>query len=288
MSLLIKFLKAYYKTGWRGSFRLTDILAKRIKSLQCISIETDSGIVYADLRNSTSRGLLAQPESHSGEDIVMRNFIKRGDTVFDIGAHLGLYTLLLSNLVGENGKVFAFEPNSELLPGLMLTVSSLNNVELFPIALSDRKGKINLFVPEDASMASLSDWTNGTAGNVHSVSCEMHRLDDLMEEGKLSVPNFIKCDVEGAELSIFKGAIKLLNRIDAPIIMFEVNSRAASAFEVTAPVYFEFLESLENPKYNFFEVTDKGFKKLESREIEFANVVAIPETKQLYEDFVKI
>lgn len=280
MFLLIKFLKIYYKTGWRGSFRLTDILAKRIKSLQCISIETDSGIVYADLRISTSRGLLARPESTSGEDIVMRNLVKRGDTVFDIGAHLGLYTILLSNLVGENGKVFAFEPNSELLPSLMLTVRSLNNVELLSIALSDNKGNIKLFVPEDASMASLNNWTNGIAGNVHQVNCEMRKLDDLVDEGKLPVPDFIKCDVEGAELSVFGGGLKTLNRVDAPILLFEINSAAAKAFNKTSDSYFEFLKELENPRYTFFEVLSNEIKKLESTSINYANILAVPQIKQ--------
>lgn len=187
------------------------------------------------------------PKSTSGEDKVMRNFVKNGDVVFDIGAHFGFYTLLLSELVGEKGKVFAFEPNSELLPSLKMTINSLANIELFSIALSDKEGAVNLFVPEDASMASLSDWTHGIAGNVHKVACVMKRLDDLIEEGIVSFPQFIKCDVEGAELSIFKGAPKILNRTDAPVILSENNALAAESFNANTADYFDFLESLESP-----------------------------------------
>lgn len=284
MSLLTKFLGTYNASGLRGSYRLTDFLAKRLKSLQDIAIETESGMLYADLRISSARAILANPKSTSGEDLAMRSFVKEGDTVFDIGAHLGFYTLLLSKLVGEKGKVFAFEPNPELLPSLRKTVQTLANVELCEIALSDREGKVNLFVPEDASMASLSDWTEGIAGNVHTVACEMRRLDDLVEAQKLPVPQFIKCDVEGAELSIFKGGINTLNRVDAPVILFEVNSLAAKSFNAKTNDYFEWLESLNHSKYEFFEVSAKGIKKLISREIEFTNVIAVPKAMQ---DFCK-
>lgn len=284
MSLLTKFLGTYNASGWRGGYRLTDFLSKRIKSLQDVAIETENGTLYADLRISSARSILANPKSTSGEDLAMQRFVKTGDTVFDIGAHFGFYTLLLSNLVGKKGKVFAFEPNPELLPSLRKTLKSLANVELWEIALSDREGKVNLFVPEDASMASLSDWTEGIAGNVHTVACEMQRLDDLVEAGKLPVPKFIKCDVEGAELSIFKGGINTLNRADAPVILFEANALAAKSFGANINDYFDFLKSLENPEYNFFEVTAKGIKKLISMDIEFTNVIAVPKAMQ---DFCK-
>lgn len=278
MSLLTKFLAVYFRSGLRGSYRLTDLLTPRLKSLRSVPIRTESGILYADLRISSSRGILANPKSQSGEDLVMRNFVNEGDTVFDIGAHLGFYTLLLSELVGKNGKLFAFEPNPELLPSLTRTLAPLANVELLRVALSDREGEISLYVPEDASMASLRNWTDGIVGHIHEVRCKMQVLDDLVEKGELPLPHFIKCDVEGAELSVFKGAVNTLNRVDAPILLFELNTKAASAFGTTTTAYFDFLESLDQPKYVFFEVTKDGLRKLKSREIEYTNVLALPET----------
>lgn len=279
-SILTKFLEIYSSSGLRGSYRLTKFLSHRLKSLQCIRIQTESGVLYADLRIPSSRGILANPKSQSGEDAVMRKLVNKGDIVFDIGAHLGLYTLLLSELVGEKGKVFSFEPNPELLPMLKMTVKSLPNVELNSIALSDKAGKVNLFVPEDPTMASLSNWTDGTAGNVHRVSCEMQRMDDLVESGKLPLPDFIKCDVEGAELSIFRGGIETLNRAAAPFILFEVNAKAAKAFGKTTTDYFNFLKSFDDAKYTFFEVLADGVRELKPKEIQYTNVVAVPEQKR--------
>lgn len=280
MSFLTKFLGVYHASGWRGSTRLTDFLSKRLKSLQSIRIQTDSGTLYGDLRISSARGILANPKSQSGEDLAMQKLVKKGDTVFDIGAHFGFYTLLLSQLVGDKGEVFAFEPNPELLPSLRKTVEPLGNVELHEIALSDSEGSVNLFVPEDETMASLSDWTGGLAGNVHLVACEMRRLDDLVNSGKLPIPQLIKCDVEGAELSVFKGASGILNRTDAPIIMFELNANAAKSFGAGVNDYFALIRSFENPNYEFFEILPDGIAKLKSEEIRYTNIAAIPESKR--------
>lgn len=281
MSLLINFLRSYYKTRWRGSFRLTDILAARIKALQCIEINTENGVVYADLRNNSSRGLLAQPESTSGEDSVMKQVIKEGDTVLDIGAHLGFYTLLMSKLAGDMGKVYAFEPNPQLLSMLNITLSTLENTELFNVALSDSNGTASFFVPKDASMASLGDWTNKVAGkiagNVRMVECKTQRLDDFIKERRIAQPSFIKCDVEGAEPAIFGGGAKTLNREDAPVLSFEINSAAASSFGKTSESYFQILESFKSAKYNFYEVLPTELKPISSTKINYANILAVPQ-----------
>jgi FkbM family methyltransferase len=277
--MLTTFLAAYHRTGIRGSTRVTDFLSRRLKSLQNVPIEIDGGTLFADLRISTARGVLARPKCHTGEDLVMRKFIRDGDTIFDIGAHLGFYTLLLAKLAGNTGKVYAFEPNPELLPSLRRTVDQIDNVELMEIALSNSEGEMNLYVPEDASMASLTDWTKGMAGDVHTVACAMKRIDDLVEGGKLPVPQFIKCDVEGAELSVFRGGLKTFDRANAPVILFEVNTKAAEAFGWRKSEYFEFLESLEHPNYKFFDVSSNGIGELNLAMVEYTNVVAVPECR---------
>ena len=279
MSLLVKFLAKYYKSKLRGSWRLTDFLTRRFDYLHDFTIETENGKIFGDLRIPSSRAILANPKIYSGEDIVMQNFIKQSDVVFDIGAHLGLFTLLMSKLAGEKGRVYAFEPNPTLLPSLTKTIDRLPNVKLFPVALSDSKGKRTLFIPEDPSMASISNWTNGNAGEVAEVICEVEMLDNLLNENKVTIPQFIKCDVEGAELSIFNGAKTILNRTDAPVVMFEIIKKAAISFNKNTTDYFDFIESLEKPKYKFYEILPQGIQKLKSRDIDYANILAVPEVK---------
>ncbi|MFM9903063.1 MAG: FkbM family methyltransferase [Pyrinomonadaceae bacterium] len=278
--MLKEFLALYTRTALRGSTRLTRILSHRLPSLQSLPVETEGGTVIIDLRIASAVAILAYPKSQSGESDVMRQFVNAGDCAFDIGAHFGFYTTLLSELVGKDGSVVAFEPNPQMLPSLKKTLDLKSNVRLFDCALSDQEGTIiDLYVPEDASMASLSDWTSGRGGNVHKATCQMNILDDLVESENLRIPQFIKCDVEGAELSVFRGAVTTLDRVDAPVILFELNAKAAEAFGTTTMAYFDLLESLRLPDYKFFEVTAKGLQKLMSRDIEYTNVLAVPASK---------
>lgn len=253
-------------------------------SLQSVPIRAEHGFVYGDLRLPIYHGLLAGSRVvDESEDLVMRTFINKGDVAYDIGALVGVYTLALADYVGRSGKVFVFEPNSTLLPTLGRTCRELSNAVLFPVALSDREGSTSLFVPvDDASMTSLSDWTGGVGGEVKEIVCQMQRLDDLVEREKIPLPDFVKCDVEGAELAVFRGAENTLDRAEAPIILFEINPQATMAFGAAVNEPVEFLKSFGKAKYQFYEIKHTGlveFKDAGSLVIEngfFTNVVAVP------------
>lgn len=281
MSLISGLLTVYLKSGLRGSTRLTNFFAKRLKSLQALPVKVDGGTVILDLRIGSAHGILAGAADHTGEGAVIRSLVREGDVVYDIGAHFGLYTVLFSSLVGETGAVFAFEPNPEVLSSINKTVKTTPNVNLFEVALSDREGTASLFVPEDASMASLSDWTDGVGGKVETVLCEQIRLDDLMarEGDAIPLPEFVKCDVEGAEMLVFGGASKVFDRIDAPTVLFEVNAKAAKKFGNIPADYFGFFRSLEFADYSVFEVTRRGVKPLRGTEMAYGNMIAIPASK---------
>ena len=146
-------------------------------------------------------------------DIVKKN-IKKGDTVIDIGANIGYYTILFSKLVGKKGKVIAFEPepsNFKLLKE-NIEINNCKNVVPFNVALSDSKGKKELyFNPENRGGCSLK---NKNLKNVLKV--RTMPLDDIIKKA-----NFIKIDVEGAEAEVLEGADKILKQNNL-ILMIEV------------------------------------------------------------------
>lgn len=276
MAILEKLLALYFRSGLRGSTRLTDILATRLERLQDLVIDTKGGKLHLDLRIASARGILAYPQSQTGEDKVIERLVRSGDVAFDIGAHLGLYTLLLSRKVGAAGRVIAFEPNPTILPSLIKTVSATSNVELFQIGLSDSPGEVELFIPEDASMSSLRDWTDGSVGRIDIEKISLATLDGLYESGEIPLPRFIKCDIEGAEFSVFRGGRILLDREDAPTLMFELNRLAALAFDSTPSDCLEFLKSIERPNYSFFRITAEGIESLKSSDLDYGNILAVP------------
>lgn len=271
-------VRAVLRSGVRGRTRLTRFLAGRLKSLQSVPIPlSGEQVLYADLRLASSHGLLVGGRERSGEEEVMRRVVRRGDTVYDVGAHIGLHTVLLSELAGPSGRVCAFEPNADVLPALRLTVGRLPNVVLHAFGLSDETKDALLIVPEDPSMASLVDWTEGQHGATHAVPCALRRMDDLVREGLARPPDFVKCDVEGAELRVFLGGRETLNRPEAPVILFEANVNSARGFGLGTANALEFLRDLPRPHYQFFKVSEGGATApISTVDDPHANVLAVP------------
>jgi FkbM family methyltransferase len=283
--VLPELVRLYIRSNARGSTRGTFFLAHRLKSLQAVPVTINqTQQLFVDLRDGLSHTLLAGSPWDGvpwevDEQIVMRRLIRSGDVALDIGAHIGLHMVLLSELVGRDGAVHAFEANPVKLPALSVTASRLNNTVIHPHGLSDVARRAVLFVPEDQSMASLSDWTEGRVGAVRQVECELKRLDDLVAEGSVASPDFIKCDVEGAELQVLTGAARTLNRPDGPIILFEANAKSARSFGSSISAATDFLRTLNEPQYSIFHVQADGqLVRIEalSGDCDHFNLVAIP------------
>ena len=274
-------VRAILRSRLRGTTRLTLFLARHLRSLQAIPLQTKTdNTLYADLRLLSTHSMFLNRQWPIYGEKAIRRALKEGDVVFDIGAHNGVFTTLFSHLVGASGKVYAFEPNPEVLLTLRRTVEELDNVVLYPFALSNESRKAKLVIPGDPSMASLSDWFDGAHGHTHTVECELRRLDDLVEADALPLPNFIKCDVEGAELSVFKGAEKCLNRVDAPYMLFEALAGSAHSFGENASGAIDFLLGLEKPRYHCFKLGAGGkLTAVKTLDVPYANLVAVPDSK---------
>jgi FkbM family methyltransferase len=288
LSIVPRLVRFYIRTHARGSTRGTFMLARWLKSLQTVPI-TINGTqqVYVDLRDGLSHDLLAGSPWTSvpwevDEQLVMRRLVGPGEVVLDIGAHFGIHMVLLSALVGRDGVVHAFEANPSKRATLQATVARLDNTVLHPYGLSDVARRATFYVPEDETMASLSDWTEGRVGAVHRTECDVKRLDDLIVEGRVAAPDFIKCDVEGAEPQVFRGASQLLDRRDAPIVMFEVNARAARGFGAPISAAADFLRSLSQPAYSILQLQGDGRLvpiDVISDEADHFNLVAMPRAR---------
>jgi FkbM family methyltransferase len=261
----------------RGATRLTRFLADRFEALQCLPVTVPGGSLYIDLRNNGGHAYLAAPAEAGGEHRILERCVRPGYVAYDIGANVGLYTVWLSSLVGAAGKVIAFEPNAALHKGLSMTISQLPNTRLVPQGLAAAEGRVEFFVPEDDTMASLKDWTRSEGGRVTTGSCSVTTLDLFIKEGRAPRPDLIKCDIEGGELDCFRGGAGLLGSEEAPIILFEANIHSTRGFGVQISDAMEFLASLERPGYTFFKVDDKGeLERITSIDFLHGNILAVP------------
>ncbi len=136
-----------------------------------------------------------------------------GDSVADIGANLGVYTKELSLLVGPTGRVYSAEPireNYQVLESVTRK-ADLSNVRLFQAAIGSRAGQRQMVIPD------LGNWIGyyqahfsqvGDIGRFDTV--EVLTLDELWRSNAISRLDFIKCDVEGAELDVLQGGLVLV------------------------------------------------------------------------------
>lgn len=172
----------------------------------------------------TEATLLDEPEL-----AVIPALVRQGDTVFDIGANFGLFTKFLSQVAGETGRVFAFEPGPQMFDVLSRNVSRscFANVHLHQTALSDRRGELNFYIPRrsDGTLnfyeATLEKSLSGD--RCESFAVETVPLDSFVESQGIERVDFIKCDVEGHEIDVLEGAKNTI-REHSPVIFLEVNA----------------------------------------------------------------
>jgi FkbM family methyltransferase len=189
---------------------------------------------------------------------ILNQFAKPGDVVLDIGANLGQWALLMSRHVGPQGHVHSFEPGDEFHTVLskMLANFKCTNVSAHKLALSDRTGKLG-FVTHNAQGEYLSGEAHiATEGEKTDSSVEAIRLDEFVNKyPNLRKAVLMKIDVEGAELSVFKGGEQFLRAV-RPVIHSEVEDRHCSRYGHKAADVFAFLDSLG---YDRQQVTPNDF-----------------------------
>jgi FkbM family methyltransferase len=220
---------------------------------------------------------------HEGfEDAEMafvEKLLRPGMTVLDAGAHHGLYTLLASKRVGADGRVIAFEPSSRERKRLVrhLRLNRCKNVSVQPYALGDRREEANLFV-----VAGREDWCNSLRApqldaGTSTERVAVERADDVLEKLGIVRVDFIKLDVEGAELSFLLGARRTL-MTSRPVILVEVQDVRCRPWGYAAREIVDFLTCAN---YCWFALTaNSNLQPISARLKTYdANLVALPEER---------
>lgn len=147
---------------------------------------------------------------------LLARYVKPGGTVYDVGANVGFYSLLVSRLVGPTGRVVAFEPSPRNLSFLYhhLRVNRTANIEVREIAVSDCEGLTRFCVDGDPKRSKISD--------VGGITVRTTTLDCLL--GELPIPDLIEMDIEGAEYSALRGAERLLRK-SFPVIFLSTHGQ---------------------------------------------------------------
>jgi FkbM family methyltransferase len=158
----------------------------------------------------------------------LKKYIRPGDFVIDIGAHLGYFTMELSRLVKDEGKVFAIEPVSkfhDVLAG-QIRNRNLRNVELIQAAMGGDQEFVEMGIPrvnkaKKFAYARIKN-SNPTLEYVESEKVKNLEGDKLFQD--LPRVDFVKCDVEGLEIAVFQSMMQTVVRHE-PILLCELADR---------------------------------------------------------------
>ncbi len=187
---------------------------------------------------------------------VFEDCINLGDIVVDAGAHIGWHAVLLSQLVGEDGQVFAFEPEPENFALLKKNcrIGGFDNVVLENKAVSNQNGNVNLYISEENSgdhRIYASDFTR------ESITVESVRLDDYFGPKEV---DFVKMDIQGAEVEALAGMKSLLDYKHLKLCMeFWPYGIRRSGFEPD-----DLVNMLVDYKFRMFDIPNEHPVNLES------------------------
>jgi FkbM family methyltransferase len=130
--------------------------------------------------------------------------------VIDAGAYIGYYSILASGLVGDRGKVYAFEPSPENMGVLVdnVVLNSCNNIRTIPKAVSDKSSKTTFF-PNPCNASGSTMFEDYSTHNTHDPKIEVDTvsLDEVVGNGRV---DFIKMDIEGGETKALKGMTNII------------------------------------------------------------------------------
>jgi FkbM family methyltransferase len=148
--------------------------------------------------------------------------VRPGFIVYDVGAHVGFFTLLASRLAGDGGRVYAFEPRPDNVERLRRNVEAnrAKNVEVIAAAASDREGDAAFVMSDSTLEGRLAGPAVRSAATVRTATI------DALARDRLAPPDLIKIDVEGAEGAVIRGAARTID-LHRPALLIEVHSRDA-------------------------------------------------------------
>jgi len=207
----------------------------------------------------------------------VQRLVRPGMTVLDVGAHHGLYTLLLSKRVDVNGRVIAFEPSPRECRRLEkhLRFNRCSNVHVERSAAGSEAGEADLYLVDG-----FQDWCNSLRppalpDPTSTVRARVCRIDDVLAEQGISKVDFIKLDVEGGELAALNGATRLLHGESRPAILAEVQDIRTQPWGYPSREIIRFLIRMD---YRWFAIAAKGALLPISCDQESydANLVALP------------
>lgn len=188
---------------------------KRVGSVICVRIKKGPLKGYKWIVTTGSSFIRGVYEMQKTEGILKS--IKPGMNVLDVGAHVGYYSLIMAKKVGSEGSVCSFEPrdlNRSFLEK-HIRINKITNIKVFSECVGDREGATKFESRTGTGTGHISD-----SGNLN---VRMTTIDSAIANGRVNTPDYIKIDVEGAEMMVLLGGAKTIES-RKPILLLATHS----------------------------------------------------------------
>jgi FkbM family methyltransferase len=213
----------FLKKAWPDKIRAIGLFARNVFPNIPIPVRTHSGLWCLAWQNDLGNHFLAG-DFEEPEYAFVQRFLKPGMVVLDIGANEGYYTVLASKCVGPSGVVIGFEPSprERRRLGMNLWMNHCENVRVEKLAMGSAEGHVILHVVEGSETGCNSLRPPDVKGKTRDVQVDVITLDQFLLRRAIPRIDFIKMDIEGAELSALQGATKLLGTVPRPLLLIEI------------------------------------------------------------------
>jgi FkbM family methyltransferase len=231
------FIKMMFDEHHSQLFEYSDILKKtniqkiEIRDEEVIMTTRDRGVKMicskGDYRTAPI-DILNFFDYEKEETSMLENLVSNGDNFIDIGANIGWYSINIG-VARRAAKIFSFEPIPNTYNNLIknISINAVSNIQTYNFGFSNIAGEFPFYYyPEGSGNASSANLTE--RNDIEIVQCKVRTLDDFSTDKKLQV-DFIKCDVEGAELLVFQGGMQTLEK-NLPIIFAEILRKWSNKF----------------------------------------------------------
>lgn len=193
-------------------------------------------LVWTQILDGPAKGLWIRVNPRSGQNVrkgigepqvqkALNDYLRPGMTFYDLGANIGFFSLMAAHLVGPSGRVISFEADPEIAARLRenLAYNKFAHVTVEQKAVWSEAGTVS-FARVDISTSpdrGVGHVATNTLADANSITVEAVALDAYTASHP--APDFLKCDVEGAELAVFQGAARLLAG-KRPILLVEMHN----------------------------------------------------------------
>ncbi|MEC4985903.1 MAG: FkbM family methyltransferase [Oscillatoria sp. PMC 1068.18] len=219
---------------------------KKMLGFQRTNVTTNDGTFYVDISSCLGYQLFKDGVYESGMREVLKTYLHPGNICVELGANEGYFTAIASNLVGNQGKIIAVEPQERLQPILRenLRLNNCENVIISQVAVSDKPEKVTLYISPDMNTGSTGATKISRFSQPKQETTAL-TLTQLFEQQGIATCDLLKVDIEGFEYEAILGSKELFEQHRVRAIALELHPYHLAKRGLSAQDIVNFLTSCD-------------------------------------------